>query len=117
MYRSKSPDAIFVVFDDLDMGLFSLCVRLINYAYTFNGEAEQARGALDEAKVLMKELSENYSDYEHYPNLKGYFTTTSSYFEFCENPDGSFDQYTETNNSYRNEIRDYTSDLDFIFED
>lgn len=116
-YRGKSPDAIFVVYDDLDMGLFSLCVRLINYVYTFNGEADKAQASLDEAKVLMKEMSEKYSDYEHYPNLKGYFTTTSSFFEFCKDPAGSFEQYTDTNNNYRNEIRDYVSDLDFIFEE
>ena len=115
VHRNENPDVMFYYYKDT--GLFSFCVRVVTYAYMLNGEAEQARNALDEAKILMKELSENYSDYEHYPNLKGYFTTTSSYFGFCENPDGSFEQYTETNNTYRNEIRDYTSDLDFIFED
>ena len=71
---------------------------------------------MDEAKVLMKELSEKYSDYEHYPNLKGYYTTTKSFFDFCQNPTGNFEQYKNTLNDYRNEARDYISDLDYIFE-
>ena len=37
---------------------------------------------LDNIYTNMKELSEEYSDYEHYPNLKGYYTTTSSFFDF-----------------------------------
>lgn len=90
---------------------------------TFNASAsakttssETAQSALDNAKSLMKDLSAKYSDYEHYPNLKGYFTNTSSLFDFCQNPDGSFEQVKDTINNYRNEARDFKSDLDYIFE-
>ena len=71
----------------------------------------------DEAKVLMKKLSKMYSDYEHYPNLKGYYTTTKSFFDFCQNPTGSFAQYKNMLNDYRNEACDYISDLDYILEE
>ena len=64
----------------------------------------------------MKKLSEKYSDYEHYPNLKGYYTTTKSFFDFCQNPTGSFAQYKNMLNDYRNEACDYISVLDYIFE-
>lgn len=97
--------------------LFSFCVESVIGAYTVNGKIDEAQLALDEAKMLMKELSADYSDYEHYPNLKGYYTTTKSFFEFCCVPEGSFEQVKDTINDYRNEARDYISDLDYIFEE
>lgn len=81
---------------------------VVSGAYAANGET---------AKAQMKNLSENYSDYEHYPNLKGFYTTTSSFFDFCQNPTGSFEQVKTTINDYRNKARGYISDLDYIFED
>lgn len=97
--------------------LFSFCVLVVTGAYKANGKVEEAQDALDTAKEQMKELSENYSDYEHYPNLKGYYTATSSFFDFCQDPSGSFEQVKDTVNDYKNEARDYISDLDYIFEE
>ena len=110
----NNADSTFSVMED---DLFSFCVMAVTGAYTVNGKVEEAQSALDAAKAQMKELSAEYSDYEHYPNLKGYYTTTSSFFEFCNNPTGSFEQVKETINDYKNEARDYISDLDYIFED
>ena len=90
---------------------------VVSKAYEANGKTDEAQKALNEAKAQMKELSEKYSDYEHYPNLKGYYTTTSSFFDFCQNPTGSFEQVKDTINDYKNEARDYISDLDYIFEE
>lgn len=112
-YRS-SADIVFSTFED---NLFSVCVKIVSCAYVVNGKAEEVQTALDTAKAQMRELSEKYSDYEHYPNLKGYYTTTSSFFDFCQNPTGSFEQVKTTINDYKNEARDYISDLDYIFED
>lgn len=112
-YRQYS-DAAFSLMED---SLFSFCVKVVTSAYTVNGKVEEAQTALNEAKALMKTLSADYSDYEHYPNLKEYFTTTSSFFDFCQNPTGSFEQVKETINNYRNEARDYINDLDYIFEE
>lgn len=110
---AKNADAAFSIMED---DLFSFCVMVVTGAYNANGKIEEAQNALDVAKGQMKELSEKYSDYEHYPNLKEYYTTTSSFFDFCQNPTGSFEQVKETVNEYKNEARDYISDLDYIFE-
>lgn len=107
-------DLYYCFFED---DLFEFCVETVVNAYVVNGKVEEAQTALDTAKAQMKELSAEYSDYEHYPNLKGYFTTASSFFDFCQNPTGSFEQLKETINKYNNEARDYISDLDYIFED
>lgn len=107
-------DEVFAVVED---DLFTFCVSVVTNAYKLNGKAEEAENALEEAKAQMKELSVDYSDYEHYPNLKEYYTTTSSFFDFCNNPTGSFEQIKETLNDYKNDARDYISDLDYIFEE
>lgn len=115
--KNKYIDNADSFFSAMEDDLFSFCVMTVTGAYTVNGEVEEAQVALDTAKAQMKELSAEYSDYEHYPNLKGYYTTTSSFFDFCNNPTGSFEQVKETINDYKNEARDYISDLDYIFED
>lgn len=112
-YRNQA-DLYFTIFED---DLFSYCVMIVTGAYQANGKIAEAQAALDSAKEQMKELSDKYSDYEHYPNLKGYYTTTSSFFDFCQNPTGSFEQVKNTINDYKNEARDYISDLDYIFEE
>lgn len=106
-----------LIFDMMEEDLFSFCVMVVSKAYVANGKAEEVQNYLNIAKGQMKELSAEYSDYEHYPNLKGYYTTTSSFFEFCQNPTGSFEQVKDTINKYKNEARDFISDLDYIFEE
>lgn len=82
-------------------------------AYKLNGKIYSAQELLETAKQAMKELSE---DYEHYPDLKDFYTTTSALVDFCGSPSGSLDQYSALLNDYRKEARDYMNDLDFIFE-
>lgn len=109
-------DSFFEVMDTED-DLFTWCVQIITDAYTINGKVDEIESYLTEAKAQMKELSEKYSDYEHYPALKGYYTTTSSFFDLCQNPTGSFEQLKTTIENYKTTARDYKANLDFIFED
>lgn len=103
-------------FENMDSS-FSLCVELVINAYTERGDIERAENYLSTAKSQMKDMSEKYSDYEHYPALKGYYTTTSSFFDFCKSPQGSFEQLKSTIEDYRNNARNYNGDLDYIFEE
>ena len=117
-YIEDNLDVLLKVCDDkLGMSLFSLCVNGVVEAYKLNGKADEAQKNLENAKGLMKTLSNDYSDYEHYPALKDFYTTTSSYYDFCVNPTGSFEQLKSTLEDYRNKERDYKSDLDYVFED
>lgn len=70
-----------------------------------------------EACVITDVIYKIISNYEHYSNLKGYYTTTNAFFEFCQNPTGSFAQVKDTINNYKNDARDYRNDLAYIFED
>lgn len=103
-------------FEQMEDDLFSWCVTVVLNAYIANGKAKEAQNYLTEAKAQMKDLSANYSDYEYYPALKGYYTTTSAFFDFCQNPTGSFEQLKTTMEDYKTKARDYNADLDYIFE-
>ena len=104
-------------FSNFEDEMFTWCVELTSNAYIVNGKVEEVQKYLDEAKTQMKELSNDYSDYEHYPALKGYYTTTSSFFDFCQNPTGSFEQLKTTVEDYKSTARDYNADLAYIFEE
>ena len=96
---------------------FSAWISVISEAYKCSGKADAISEDLEEAKNLMKQLSNQYSDYEHYPTLKEYFTNTLAFFDFCCNPEGSFEQVKETFNNYRNNAREYFFDLNYVFCD
>ena len=96
---------------------FSAWVSVISEAYKCSGKADTIKKDLNKAKDLMKELGDEYSDYEHYPTLKKYFTNTLAFYDFCCNPEGSFNQVVETFNTYRNNAREYFFDLNYVFGD
>ncbi len=112
-YRDNA-DLYFAIFED---SLFNYTTQIVMNAYLVNGKIDMAKDALDKAKTKMKELSTDYADYEHYPSLKGYLTTTNAYLDFCQNPNCSFEQLKDIVSDYEKEARDYKNDLDFIFED
>ena len=97
--------------------VFSACVGIVSGAYEATGKTRDTQALLDDAKTIMKELSANYSDYEHYPSLKGYYTNAVSYFEFCKDPEGTFEQVKTTIEEYRNKARNFEGDLNYIFEE
>ena len=113
--KVKQADSMFALAVLVFSSTFSMCVEIVKDAYLVSGKTNEITGLLDSAKDQMKILSEQYSNYEHYPSLKGYYTTTTSFFEFCKNPTGNFDQIKTTINDYRNSARDYKSSLDYIF--
>ncbi len=97
--------------------IFSACVALVYTSYELSGKADEIKAELEKARENMKLLSDSYSDYEHYPSLKEYFTNTTAFFGFCLDPEGSFAQVEQTFNSYRNLSRDLYYDLNYIFEE
>ena len=114
----KQADDTFISFTDyFSDDVFSTCVDIVVRAYIENGQVADAQKHLEQAKAQMKYMSEKYADYEHYPNLKGYYTTTNAFFEFCKDPTGSFEQLKNTVNDYKNDARKYRNELSYIFED
>lgn len=95
---------------------FREAILMVTCVYGLNGNYQIALDTMETAKENMKIMGEQYADYEHYPSLKSFFTTTSAMLEFCASPSGSFQQYQNLLNDYRKEARDYINDLDYIFE-
>jgi hypothetical protein len=85
--------------------------------YVVNGTVKEISDLLIEAKDEMKKLSNEHADYTHYENLKEYYSNTLAFFDFCQDPEGSFEQVVETFNNYRNTARTCFFDLNYIFED
>ena len=113
-YSSADWSSLYKSFNN---SYFSAYVTVISEAYACSGDVEEITATLLEAKTLMKQLSDAYSDYEHYPALKSYFTNTLAFFDFCNHPEGSFEQVVETFNSYRNVARECFFELNYIFSD
>lgn len=86
------------------------------FAYKLNGTAYSAQAALESAKLDLKELTEQYVDYEYNSSLREFYTMTSAFFDFCMSPTGSFEQYKTLFSDYRKAASEYMIDLDFIFE-
>ena len=113
LYKDNTA-ALFGIFES---SLFSFVVGCVVKAYSISGKSDMIQAALVAAKADMKEMSEKYSDYEHYASLKKYYTTTNAYYEFCKNPTGSFEQLKTTTSNYSNDARTHRNDLAYIFED
>lgn len=97
--------------------VFSAVVNIVVKTYEVTGRTAGIERLLSEAKTSMKRLGEKYADYAHYPDLKNFLVNTRSMFDFCCNPEGSFEQVVQTFNDYRNEARECYFALDYIFED
>ena len=96
---------------------FSIAIAIVGQAYVNNGTVQRLDDALASAKSELKTMTQEYSDYSEYPNLKSYYSEVSSYAEFAKNPSGSFEQLKTTIETYEREIRTYRSDMAFVFED
>lgn len=113
-YRNESTFSTVLLIYEQD---FAACTDLVNAAYKASGKEDEIKSILNDSKALLKSLSTDYADYEHYPNLKNLYTSVNAFFEYCSSPEGSFEQSKTTINDYRNEARKYINDLEFIFED
>ena len=111
---SDYPNSVFYIFGDANK--FSIAITVVKEAYELKGTYDEIETLLNSAKNEMKTMSDKYSDYEHYNNLKNMYSIVDSYADFCEEPSGSFEQLKTTMNDYRNDFRDLESDLAFFFE-
>lgn len=95
---------------------FSELVNVTILVYTNNGKIPSIDTKLNSVKNTLKEMADKYSDYEHYPKLKEYYSKASSYYTFIKLPTGSFNQLATTINDYKNNLRTYKEDLEFVFD-
>ena len=116
-YDSKDMSTFFSIIQGLD-DFWQECVNYVVYAYgvTENGFTVVEQD-LNDAKASLKIVGDEFSDYKYYPNLKEFYSTVSSLYEFVSNPTGSFETLKTTSTDYENQIRSFKSDLSFVFEE
>ena len=115
--NSAGVEASFNLDAALTDATFVVAVLSVISAYEETGKTKEAEAFLTSAKSQMKEMSEKFSDYEHYPALKEYYMATSSFLDYCKSPTGAFEEAKNTIGNYRNSARDYQIGLECFLED
>lgn len=95
---------------------FDLCIDLVVMSYRVNGVSYQIAQYLAAGKTSVKTLTEEYPDYQYTSDLKNLYNKLNSYFEYCEAPDGSYNEMKEITSAYNTAIKQLTEDLKFTFE-
>ena len=107
-------DEFLTIFND-SLSLF--CCKSIAAAYIANGKIGEIDTYLATAVDCLNKLEEDDPDYQYYSESRGYYGSVNAFLEYCTNPTGSFSQSQDTFNEYKNEARNYMSQLDYVFEE
>lgn len=110
-----NADSFLALFANEADEYFFHCLKIVRSAYIVSGLTEEATQYMDSAKATLRQLEEIDPEYEYYNILKDYYISVNSFFEFCQNPTGSFELAKDTINEYKNTVRNYSSELDFEF--
>lgn len=112
-YRELADTAFEFMGDDLS----GLCILVVKGTYKVNGDIKKAEKALDTAKAQLKQLKQDYPDYEYYSGLLDYYTATNRFFDYCVEPTGSYLDLMSAASEYQDEIEKHISALEFAFEE
>lgn len=110
-------NSMFTLADGEMLEMFDFAVKIVEDAYMLNGKIEEAEAALNNAKQLIKELGDQYPNFEYYSVVKDYYLTTNSFLNYCKDINGTYDQAQNTINDYKNKAREHINALSFILED
>ncbi len=109
-------ELFFQVFAETD-NISWFCVEIVEKVYEAKGETAKVEIALTTAQDEIKKLSEIDSDYEHYENLKGFYSEVKAYYDSCVDIHCSCEQFTQYVADYNKDAQVYKSSLDYFFED
>lgn len=126
LYSQDALDAVGVIFEMDNVSAyaayetllddFDWSIAIVEQVYKSNGTYNDIENCLSNAKLSLKSVTNEYSDYTGYSVLKSYYSEISAYYEFCKSPTGSFAQLKTTIDNYETNLRNYKNDLSFIFE-
>lgn len=97
-------------------GASAACIYVVSEAYQQNGDLPAAEALLNSAQDSILELSEKCPSYEHYSNLKEYFTAVNAYYNFCSNPGGSYNSASDKIDDYADTIEECYNKLYYFFD-
>ena len=76
-------------------------------------EYESCSDSLTSSKESIQKCSD---DAKNYDDIKDFYTTALTYYEWLESPSGNFSQASSTIDEYNNELRQFISKLSFDYE-
>lgn len=112
--KQKSRDAIATgtLFYFNQNNIYVACVNCVRYGYLQNGTVDKVMGVIEDVNARLKEIDSNAVGVELKDSVVNLVSVTNAFFEYCQNPTGSFEQSKETINEYRNEARVHISYID-----
>lgn len=96
--------------DEFSVGLF-----IVDEVFKIRGVFPEIETLLTSAKTKLKDIENQYPNYENYKALVDYYTKANSYFEFASDVTGSFDTFSETKNDYEKALEELKAPLDYIY--
>ena len=67
---------------------------------------------IDDAKECIQKIS---SDFDGYKDLKGFYSTASSFYDWLDEPTGTYENSVEMVADYQKELKKYKNDLEFDY--
>lgn len=100
---------------DFSLGDFSSCVSYCVLAMSMDENYySHVKECIDNAK---NEIQNTTSEIDRYADMKNFYSTSLSYYEWLLNPQGNFNQATDSINEYENKLKEFKNDLEFDYGD
>lgn len=97
---------------DGDFGGWEFCLMTAENCLSAVGAYTSVNETLDVARDLIRELSDDYANYQY---LKDYYTKVAAYAAYFENVSGSYNDMVETVDKYESNIQTAKEPLLFDF--
>ena len=81
-----------------------------------NKAYDNLRQNITVANDLLRRMTTEFNDYEHYSSLRDFYIGVSAYAAFAENPTGSYQDFLTTKNEYENSTHWIRSSLQFVLD-
>ena len=92
---------------------WEFCLMTAENCLAADGSYTSVNDSLDSARDLIREIP---TDYEHYQNLKNYYTKVTAYAAYFENISGSYNDLTKAITEYESNIQTVKEPLLFDFD-
>lgn len=97
---------------DGNFGGWEFCLMTAENCLSASGTYTSVNEALDMARDLIREIPDDYANYQ---NLKDYYTKVAAYAAYFENVSGSYNDLIEAIDKYEKEIQEAKEPLLFDF--
>lgn len=84
--------------------LLQLCIFITEDAYIANGTTEKIETSLNDIKLVIEDLEKRRFDSKFMSLLNEYYDATLSFYNYCNELHGTFNEMAEAMSNYQNEV-------------